>query len=201
MNKLSLVLLISFITISSSIKAQIVSTAQGICPILVGETIPDIKLLGNYNKQISLKDKFANKPTVLIVYRGGWCPYCNAHLSDIGMVEDEIIEAGYQVIAASPDEPLQLKNTVDKKDLKYLLVSDAEGKLSQALGIAFKAPDKKWKTNQLQKYSGGKNPGFLPVPSIFIIDKKGTIVFEYVNPKYSQRMKGETLIAILKSLK
>lgn len=184
----------------SKISAQLPETADGVCPVKVGETIPDIALVTTDNKKSSSLSAIKDKPTVLIFYRGGWCPYCNAHLSDIGMVEDEIIKAGYQVVAISPDEPAQLQNTIDKKELKYTLLSDGDGKFTKAMGIAFKAPDKKWKTNQLQKYSGGKNSGFLPVPSIFILNKKGEILFEYVNPKYSQRMSGELLLAILNNL-
>lgn len=180
--------------------AQLPQTPNDISPLLIGEKIPEVSLLNSENKTINLKDLFKEKPTVLIFYRGGWCPYCNAHLGKIGEAENEILELGYQVIAVSPDEPARLTNTADKKDLKYTLLSDGDGTLMNYMGIAFKAPDKKWKTNQLQKHSGGKNKGILPVPSIFVVDKKGVILFEYIAPDYTHRMEAELLIAVLKSL-
>lgn len=183
------------------VSAQFAEDAHSISPLLIGENIPDISLVNTDNKIVQLHDIFKEKPTVLIFYRGGWCPYCNAHLSKMAEIEDDIIKAGYQVVAVSPDAPENLNLTVDKKELKYTLLSDGEGKLTNAVGIAFKAPDSKWKTNQLQKHSGGKNPGYLPVPSVFVVDKKGDIMFEYINPNYKHRLEGNLLMAVLNALK
>lgn len=181
-------------------RAQLPETANDISPLLIGEKIPDITLADGDGKMVSLEDLFKEKPTVLMFYRGGWCPYCNAHLGKIGQAEDDILKLGYQVVAVSPDEPSRLLNTAEKKGLKYTLLSDGDGKLMQYMGIAFKAPDKKWKTNQLQKHSGGKNEGFLPVPSVFVVDKKGVILYEYIAPDYTHRMEADLLLAVLKAL-
>lgn len=197
-NSVILLILLSF---SINTYAQLPETAEDICPILIGEKIPDITLVNTDNQQASITGLLKEQPTVLIFYRGGWCPYCNAHLAEIADIEQEIIAAGYKVIAISPDAPDKLNLTVDKKELKYTLLSDSEGKLSAAMGIAFKAPDSKWKTNQLQKYSGGKNPGFLPVPSVFVVNKKGEVMFEHINPNYRQRLDGKLLMAVLNALK
>ncbi|HEY9178786.1 MAG TPA: peroxiredoxin-like family protein [Flavipsychrobacter sp.] len=197
-NSVILLILLSF---GINTYAQLPETAEDICPILIGEKIPDITLVNTDNQQASITGLLKEQPTVLIFYRGGWCPYCNAHLAEIADIEQEIIAAGYKVIAISPDAPDKLNLTVDKKELKYTLLSDSEGKLSAAMGIAFKAPDSKWKTNQLQKYSGGKNPGFLPVPSVFVFNKKGEVMFEHIDPNYRQRLDGKLLMAVLNALK
>jgi thiol-disulfide isomerase/thioredoxin len=34
------------------------------------------------------------KPTVVLFYRGGWCPYCNAQLSDLRLVEPKLRNSG-----------------------------------------------------------------------------------------------------------
>ncbi|WP_250433131.1 hypothetical protein [Hanstruepera flava] len=41
----------------------------------------------------------------------------------------------------------------------------------------------------------------LPVPTVLIVDEKGTIYFEYINPDYSTRISEEILLANLKVLK
>ena len=78
----------------------------------------------------------------MVFYRGGWCPYCNRHLSAIGQSKDEILNLGYQIIAISPDSSEELKKSVDKNELAYDLYSDSEGKLITEMGIAFQAPKK-----------------------------------------------------------
>ena len=68
----------------------------------------------------------------------------------------------------------------------------------QAMGIAFKAEERKQK--RLLNYSGGLNDGFLPVPSVFVVDTKGQIRFEYINPNYKTRLSARLLLAVLQNL-
>ncbi|AWW30680.1 AhpC/TSA family protein [Echinicola strongylocentroti] len=182
-----------------STKAQEVpSQPTDISPLLIGEEIPESDLKDPDGNTVSLKKKIAQKPTVLIFYRGGWCPYCNKHLAELQEVEQEILDKGYQILAISPDAPEQLKATVDKNELTYSLYSDNDLKVTKSFGLAFQAPDRY--KDMLFKASDQQNPGVLPVPSVFVLDKKGTILFEYVNPNYDSRMSGKMLTAVLTSL-
>lgn len=182
------------LAISGFSYAQIAEKAEDISPLLIGEKIPKQDLISVDNKSISTSDIF-NKKTVLIIYRGGWCPYCNSQLMEMQEIENQIIEFGYQIVAVSPDAPKFLKETTKEDKLNYQLFSDSDGKFSEALGIAFKRDKPK-----LDKYSEGKNPGFLPVPAVFVLDKNREIEFLYINPNYTKRLKGEMLLAVLKSL-
>lgn len=174
--------------------AQIAEKAKDISPLLIGEKIPKQDLISVDNKAVST-DEIFNKKTVLIIYRGGWCPYCNSQLMEMQEIENQIIALGYQIVAISPDSPKFLKETTKEDKLNYQLFSDSDGKFSEALGIAFKREKPK-----LEKYSEGKNPGFLPVPTVYILDENREIEFLYINPNYTKRLKGEMLLAVLKSL-
>ena len=174
--------------------AQIAEKAEDISPLLIGEKIPKQDLISVDNKAVSTNEIF-NKKTVLIIYRGGWCPYCNSQLMEMQEIENQIIALGYQIVAISPDSPKFLKETTKEDKLNYQLFSDSDGKFSEALGIAFKREKPK-----LEKYSEGKNPGFLPVPTVYILDENREIEFLYINPNYAKRLKGEMLLAVLKSL-
>ncbi len=174
--------------------AQIAEKAEDISPLLIGEKIPKQDLISVDNKAVSTSDIFSKK-TVLIIYRGGWCPYCNSQLMEMQEIENQIIALGYQIVAISPDSPKFLKETTKEDKLNYQLFSDSDGKFSEALGIAFKREKPK-----LEKYSEGKNPGFLPVPTVYILDENREIEFLYINPNYAKRLKGEMLLAVLKSL-
>ena len=88
-----------------------------------------------------------------------------------------------------------LKETTTEDKLNYQLFSDSDGKFSQALGIAFKRDKPK-----LEKYSEGKNPGFLPVPTVYVLNENREIEFMYINPNYSKRLKGDLLLSVLKNL-
>jgi peroxiredoxin len=194
-----MILILMIFGFASMASAQIAGKAEDISPLLIGETIPDAELKAPDAGSHRVSDIIGEKPTVLLVYRGGWCPFCNAHLSEIQGVQGEVIKLGYQIVAISPDSPENLQITDNKDKLDYSLYSDGDGKFIQSLGIAFKAPEKY--AGMLNKSSGGLNEGFLPVPSVFVVDTSGKIQFEYINPDYRTRLSAGLLLAVLKELK
>ena len=185
------------IAFSSTVFAQIAAQPNDVHPLFVGDTIPNTMLLTTDSSEVG-SNKIILKPTVLIVYRGGWCPYCNAHLSAVGMSMDKIDSLGYEVIGVSPDAPSMLHHTVDKNELTYSLYSDYTGLFTQKLGVAYQSPDKYDKL--LTKASSGNNSGWLPVPSVFVLDENGVIQFEYIVPNYKIRMTSELLVNVLSAL-
>lgn len=180
------------------INAQLPEKAEDIAPLLNGETVPDAMLTSPDGKDFHLKKIIQQKPTVLLFYRGGWCPFCNAHLAEIQGVQEDVVKLGYQIVAISTDAPVNLQATDSKHTLNYSLFSDADGELIKAMGIAFQAPQKY--SGMLKEKSGGLNPGLLPVPSVFVLDTSGKILFEYINPDYKTRLKADMLMAVLKSI-
>lgn len=172
--------------------------ATDISPLLTGESIPEIELKKINGETIALKNITRSKPTVLIFYRGGWCPYCNLHLSELQRIEKDILMLGYQIVAVSPDSGENLKASMDKHKLNYQLLSDSDMKAAQAFGIAYAVPETS--KARLSDSSGRKNPGLLPVPSVFVLDQQGEILFEYINPDYKKRVKSGLLLAVLKEL-
>lgn len=171
---------------------------EDVSPLLIGEMAPNQAIKDIDGQLVNTYRMFENKPTVLIFYRGGWCPYCNLHLAELQQIEADILAMGYQIIGISPDAPKALKSSVDKHTLKYDLYSDADLALAKAFGLAFQAPVKY--KEMLAKQSDNQNPGILPVPAVFVIDQQGKIQFEYINPNYDIRMSGDMLKAVLKAL-
>lgn len=172
--------------------------AKDISPLLISEKVPSVEITSVNGKSESLTDIVQRKLSVVIFYRGGWCPYCNAHLAEVGQAETEIKGLGYQIIAVGPDSPEKLKATVKQGKLNYALYSDSNGALMKAMGIAFQAPEKD--REKLSNYSEDQNPGLLPVPSLFVVDTDATILFEYISPNYRQRISADLLLEVLKQL-
>lgn len=184
----------------SNTNAQVPEKAEDISPMLIGEILPKANLVDAYGKNILLKDALSEKPTVLVFYRGGWCPYCNLQLSGLVKIEQEILNLGYQIVAISPDDYHNLKTTEEKDSINYQLFSDPNGKFIQDIGIAFQTPlmTKGFIATKGQK---GETSGVMPVPTVMIVDKEGKILFEYINPNYKERISSEMLLAVLKTIK
>ncbi len=194
-------LITTFLLAFATVTAQndLPKTAFDVAPLLIGEKIPKATLNSSEGKKIDLSSLLRNKKTILVFYRGGWCPYCTIQLSALSEAENELLLLGYQVIAVSPDAPNQLQNTTEKEKVKYTLLSDSKGELSKAVGIAFQAPDNY--VPIIVKGSDGVNQSFLPVPTVFIVDQNGTIQFEHITPDFKNRISYELLLAAAKTLK
>jgi len=69
-------------------------------------------------ESINLLDSWAAKPKIIIVYRGGWRPFFNRHLAEIGMRIKDIQAFSYQLIAISPDAAPQARESMSKNGLE-----------------------------------------------------------------------------------
>lgn len=196
--KKTIVLVLLILSNISNSQNQLPASPTAVSPLLIGAKVPEATLTSMDGKTVSVSELIKSKKTILVFYRGGWCPYCNAHLSALGEAESELLSQGYQIIAISPDSPDSQASTKVKDKVNYTLLSDSDGTFAKAFGIAFQAPDN-YKP-YLAKGSDGKNPGFLPVPSVFILDKEGSIVFEYITPDFKHRITNELLLAVVKAL-
>ncbi|WP_353718290.1 peroxiredoxin family protein [Dyadobacter sp. 676] len=173
---------------------------EDVSPLLAGEQIPVLRLVKSSGESFDLNKSVSEKPTILVFYRGGWCPYCSKQLSGLQQIEKDLVQMGYQIIAISTDSPENLSKTMDKEKLSYTLLSDADLNAAKRFGIAFKSP--KSYDKFLPQASGGKNVDkLLPVPSVFILNKKGNILFEYINPNITQRLSGPLLKAAAAALR
>ncbi len=165
-----------------------------------GDSLPEVSVRSLDGKELTIRSVVAKKPSVLIFYRGGWCPFCNRHLSAVAEIQDDLQAAGYQLIAISPDQPALLKKTIAKGKLGYTLLSDSPMALAKGLGITFRLPDPKFETYKkrfgidLEAYSGA-NHHLLPHPAVFLVDTKGKIRFAHVNENYRVRLEPEKILA------
>jgi peroxiredoxin len=167
----------------------------------VGDTIPDVNVTDMQGRAIALRELAAKKLTVLIFYRGGWCPYCNTHLGKLQSIESEILASGYQIIAISPDRPAELRKSLEKHDLTYKLFSDSTMNAAKAFGLAFtveSATVVKYRLVgiNLEKASGEKHY-MLPVPAVFLVSTYGIIQFAYSNPDYKIRLKTDEILSAI----
>ncbi|MEO7976247.1 peroxiredoxin family protein [Flavobacterium sp.] len=186
------------ITMFANAQNTIPKNANDISPLLIGEKIPSFILKSTDNTDVKVYDLLKKKKTVLVFYRGGWCPYCNMHLQALAEAEKQILDLGYQIIAVSPDASENLKITEEKDKVKYTLLSDSKGELIKAIGIAFEAPENY--KSIINVNSNGANSNILPVPSVFIVDTNSDILFEYISPDFKHRISSQLLISILKNL-
>lgn len=176
--------------------AQVANESQDVTPLLVGEQIPNTQLISVDGKSTTTTDLFNDKPSVVLFFRGSFCPYCVRHLSAVRKVSAYIKEKGFNLIAISPDAPKVGKENETKNNLDFSLYSDLKQELITKMGLAFKAPE--GYKGILKKSSEGHNSNnVLPVPSVYIVDENGKVLFNYVSPDYKTRISSKLLKAVV----
>jgi peroxiredoxin len=87
------------------------------------------------------------KPLVVIFYRGGWCPYCNAQLSDLHLVEPKLRKSGFEIVFLSSDRPELLYSSLEATDIHYTLLSDNRLEAAKSFHVAYHVDDATYAKN------------------------------------------------------
>ncbi|SNY53431.1 Peroxiredoxin [Arsukibacterium tuosuense] len=180
----------------------IAPSPEQVTPLLNGLAIPDVTLTTADNTAVDLNQLVKKQPSVLVFYRGGWCPYCNAQLAALRTIEPALTELGYQIIAITPDSVGSISKSINDtggQRLNYLLLSDNQFKASSAFGLAYYLDDEtaaiyKGKLGRLITTEAGTEKVVLPVPAVYILNTDGEVVFNYVHINYKTRLESELLL-------
>lgn len=195
--------IISFLSMPFLQAQDYAASANEVTPLLISSEIPDVTVKNIDGETVNLRDKVYEQPSILVFYRGGWCPYCSRHLADLKKIEDDLYEIGYQILAISPDRPEKLKATLNENELGYTLLSDSPMNATKAFGLAFKVD-----TETVERYKSigidlegdsGYDHHLLPAPAVYIVNTDGIVRFNYVNPNYKERIDGDVLLTAAKT--
>ena len=176
------------------------ATADLAKPLAIGSTVPAAMLKTADGAEFSLAAALAAKPTLLVFYRGGWCPFCNTQLAELQQSQDKFLALGYQILAISTDAPASMPATVEKNHLGYTLLSDRDMQASSAFGIAWRAEPASAERYASRGISLAPVPGepgafWLPVPSVFVVRPPGVIVHTFSDPNFRVRPPVDALLA------
>ena len=184
----------------------IAATAEDIQPLREGQDAPRFTVETVEGESFDFDPRRMERPAIVITFRGGWCPYCNMHLSELRHVLPDIEELDVDVMFLSGDRAELLYSSLDEETRKdidglgYKLYSDANASAAVAFGIAFRASDstiqrRRDKGQDIDRSSMDLHT-VLPVPSVFAIDSDGVIRFAYSNADYKVRLPADDLLQV-----
>lgn len=160
-------------------------------PVAVGEEAPDFTLEDIQGNQVTLSATRGKTPTVLVFYRGYWCPFCARQLSELRslLTADEQV----RVLAVSVDDHEQARSLMDKiaadgkGAVNFTMLSDPGHKIIDTYGLHDPA------------YDGTKFDG-IPHPAVYVIDKNGRVAWAKVESDYKVRPSNADIRAALGAL-
>ncbi len=161
-------------------------------PLAVGATAPDFSLASHDGKTVKLSAGRGHAKTVIVFYRGSWCPFCVRQLSELRALIQPGEHVNLYAVSVDPVEKskaLAAKIASDGKGaMNYQLLSDPNHAIIDAWGVHDPAYD-------------GKQFDGIPHPAIFILDTKGRIAWSKIEPDYKKRPTNADLRAALDATK
>jgi peroxiredoxin len=170
-----------------------------------GIVLPDAELLDVRGVATTLYAAAGGGTSVLVFYRGAWCPYCNIALSAYQeQLLPQLTERGIRLVAVSPQKPDGSLTMQQKNGLAFTVVSDPGNVIAGRLGILTR-PSEEARAAQLQlglDLAGVNADGTvtLPMPATVILDAGHAVRWIDVHPDYSTRTEPRQVIDALDHL-
>ena len=165
--------------------------AKRLEPVRNGEEAPDFTLEDVQGNPVTLSSARGKTATVLVFYRGYWCPFCGRQLAELrSLLKDG---EDIRLLAISVDDHETTKKFIEKissdgkGSVNYVMLSDPEHKVIDSYGLHDPA------------YDGTKFDG-IPHPAVYVIDKAGRVAWSKVESDYKVRPSNADIRAALKSL-
>ncbi|HTU76039.1 MAG TPA: redoxin domain-containing protein [Trebonia sp.] len=106
-----------------------------------GDTFPELPLALPGGQVATVPEVFGDDFGVLLIYRGSWCPYCNAQLRAFQRATGTLAEVGVRVAALSVDDEATTAALIAKHGLTFPVGFGADAPAVAELTGAFVNPD------------------------------------------------------------
>lgn len=172
--------------------------------IEIGQQAPSFTLPNAVGKPVSLDDRLAEGPVVVVFYRGAWCPYCDLHLRGMQDALSDIDARGASLVAISPQGPDESLSFAERLVLDFDVLSDLDQSVSTAWRLKFELPEalrEVYRTMGMALDDHNADGSWnLPVPATFVLDGTGVVRARHVDPNYAKRMPPADVLAALDAI-
>lgn len=148
------------------------------------QPFPSLSLPAVGGGTISLPDELAGSYGIVLIYRGSWCPYCNAQLASFSRASETLAELDAKVVALSVDDEPTSAELVEKHKLKFPVGHSADAdRVSKATGAYLSADH-----SYLQS-------------SGFVLDPEGKVITAVYSSEAIGRLTADDVVGYLRYLK
>ncbi|MDL5510492.1 peroxiredoxin-like family protein [Arenibacter sp. M-2] len=177
----------------------VIANAAEVKGLSVGDRAPDFNLPNAFGKKVSLYEALKSGIVIIKFYRGEWCPICNLDLREIQNYLPRIKSLGATLLAISPQRPDDALTAIQKNELEFEVLSDADQDVIKAYNLQFD-PGEDYHQRRDLTVLNGEGLKTLPVPATFIINTNQIIEAAHVEANYTQRMGPLEIIHVLERM-
>lgn len=143
-------------------------------------------------RQVTERDLAESAPTLLVLYRGWWCPSSRVQLDELHSHYEDLAELGATMFAGSVDGPDEAAPLQERLGSPVTILCDVDESFLDAIGVRDRrgAPwyDRLW---------FGAVDRAIAMPAAIEIDRSGRITFAHRSTRVDDRPRPSALIASL----
>jgi peroxiredoxin len=106
-----------------------------------GVPFPQLTMNVLSGEKLTIPDAFTGDFAAVLIYRGAWCPYCNAQLTAFQRAGQALADVGVRVTALSVDDEAATAELAARRGLTFPIGYGADAPAVAALTGAFVNPD------------------------------------------------------------
>lgn len=159
--------------------------------LALGRALPEFAVQNETGAEI-LSGAWRGRPTILIFFRGNWCPLCMAQIKEVALRYREVEATGARVALISPQSQAHTQKLARKHDVGFEYYVDAEGRAARLLGI--------------------DHPGGVPLgmsvfgydadtvlPTVVVTDRDGIVRWTHETDNYRVRPEPDLFLSVLRA--
>ena len=112
---------------------------------------------------------------IFFVRSADWCPFCQGQLVDANRHLAQFRKLGINVVSVSVDDVEEIAKFAAAQKIEYPMLADPSGDINLSLGI------------RDEQYPVGSAQFGVPRPTLYVVDRAGTIRLRYMEPTYRTR--------------
>ncbi len=145
----------------------------------LGERFPDFALTDQNGSVHRASEMRSNTATIVMVYRGDFCPFARFELEELTRRAQDFRRAGLAVIAVSTDPAERSKRLAAFLHTDIPLLDDSHESILKPLGL-------------IQSHRNGQPDN--AIPAFFIIDRNGVVRWIFTSPFYREQPAPDALL-------
>ncbi|NOY38040.1 MAG: redoxin domain-containing protein [Chlorobi bacterium] len=155
----------------------------------VGKSLPDFQLQTLENNSFS-SSQLSGKKSLLLFYRGNWCPFCMAQITELIAHYKKLAQRGVDVyiISSQPREFTRKLAAKHKVPVQFLM--DKDNKAAEELGILHKSGT----PAGLHFFGYHQDTAY---PTVILSDENGKVLFAHETDNYRYRPEPQVFLHIL----
>ncbi|HCK84878.1 MAG TPA: alkyl hydroperoxide reductase [Hyphomonadaceae bacterium] len=158
--------------------------------LTLGRALPDFSVQDESGHEV-FSASWRGRPTVLIFYRGNWCPLCMAQIKEVAGRYQAIEATGARVTLISPQPQAHTQQLAHKHGVRFEYYVDVGNRAARLLGI--------------------DHPAGLPfgmqvlgydadtvLPTVIVTDKDGVVRWTHETDNYRVRPEPDLFLSVLR---